>query len=163
MNFWDTSAVIALLVGQDGTKRVEEARAHDAVMVVWWGTVVECGSALGRLRREKALNPAQAKHAHAEMLRLSASWGEVDPSQIVRDRAIALIARYPLKAADAFQLAAATIALDPFNGPAVDAKIVSGVTVKGGDTLGDGPAFICLDRQLAAAAREEGLTVFPDG
>ena len=169
MNFWDTSAVIALLVDQADSERVERARGRDAAMVVWWGTLLECASALGRLRREKALDAEQARRAHAELLKLSMGWGEVDPLLVVRERAIALVERHPLKAADAFQLAAATIALAPAGAGSREAqgrgqgatRAVGRIKDEAVNALGEGPAFICLDRQLAAAARKEGLAVFP--
>ena len=61
MIFWDSSAVVPLLVGEAGTVARESQLRADPVMLVWWGTAVECASALQRLVREGALNEAGAR------------------------------------------------------------------------------------------------------
>jgi predicted nucleic acid-binding protein len=141
LNFWDTSAVVALLVDELGSVAVSGLRTRDPTLLVWWGTRVECASAIARLRREQALNAAEAERAQAELTALSSAWGEVEPIADVRDRAIGYTVRHALRAADALQLAAARVGLGAI-GP-------------------DQSAFVCLDRRLAAAARTEGLNVFP--
>lgn len=65
----------------------------------------------------------------------------VSPSNIVRDRAIRLLATHPLRSADALQLAAALRWIQD-------------------ETKGVG--FVCLDEQLRAAASAEGFTLFPE-
>ena len=141
MNFWDTSAVVALLVDELGSVSVGELRVRDPALLVWWGTRVECASAIARLRREQALNTAEAERAQTELTTLSSAWGEVEPTGAVRDRAIGYTVRHSLRAADALQLAAASVGLSAIGA--------------------DSSAFVCLDRRLAAAARVEGLNVFP--
>lgn len=141
MNFWDSSAIVALLVGQPGSEEAGALRERDASMVVWWGTRIECAAAISRLVREKALNAAEAGRVQAQLASLSTAWGEVEPSTMVREQALELVSRHSLKAADALQLAAATVALG-----AIDSV---------------GTAFVCLDRQLRAAARAEGMSIYP--
>ncbi len=71
---------------------------------------------------------------------LAAEWSEMQPTERVRRRAERLLSVHPLRAADAFQLAAALIwAEEAFLGSAV----------------------VCLDRNLREAALKEGLAVFP--
>ena len=141
MNFWDSSAVVALLVSQPGSEDAVDLFASDPLVLVWWGTTVECGSAISRLRREGLLSEADSTLVNAELERLAAGWSEVEPAGAVRAGARELVQRYPLKAVDALQLSAAKIALGEVSGAA---------------------GFVCLDRQLAAAARAEGLRVFPE-
>lgn len=136
MNYWDSSAVVALLVEQPGSEAVAKVLADDTELLVWWGTRVECVAALSRLLRERVLSAEGASHARADLSSLAAAWVEVEPSEAVRDKAQTLAAKHPLRAADAFQLAAAAVSLS-------------------------GEGFVCLDRQLVTAARAEGLRVLP--
>ncbi len=140
MNFWDSSAVVALLVEQPGSKAVGRILAEDTSMWVWWGTRLECVAALYRLGRERALSDSGVVSARSVLANLAAAWTEIDPSATIRDNAEALAVKYPLKAADALQLAAADLSLA---GSADDS------------------GFVCLDRQLASAALAEGLRVSP--
>ncbi|MBM3853603.1 MAG: type II toxin-antitoxin system VapC family toxin [Verrucomicrobia bacterium] len=55
MTFWDSSAVVPLLVSEPATARRESQSRADPSIVVWWGTPVECASALQRLVREFAV------------------------------------------------------------------------------------------------------------
>lgn len=77
MNFWDTSAVVALLVDEAASDAVARLRDRDPSLLVWWGTRVECASAIARLRREQALNGAEAERVQADLSALSSAWGEV--------------------------------------------------------------------------------------
>ncbi|NIQ55186.1 MAG: PIN domain-containing protein, partial [Gammaproteobacteria bacterium] len=38
MRFWDTSAIVPLLLEQEATAEVAELLASDPEIVVWWGT-----------------------------------------------------------------------------------------------------------------------------
>lgn len=140
MNFWDSSAIVALLVQQPGSSAAGQALAEDDEMVVWWGTRLECAAALFRLIRGEAISVDDGKRALTGLSALASAWAEVDPSATVRERAQLLVAKHPLKAADALQLAAAILALSP-------------------GRQEDG--FVCLDRQLSSAARAERLHVVP--
>ncbi len=48
--------MIPLILPQPATEWARALLAEDAEVVVWWGTSVECASALARLRREGALS-----------------------------------------------------------------------------------------------------------
>ena len=138
MKFWDASAVVPLLVDEPGRDQLLELVDDDPVVLAWWGTPIECVSALARREREGAL-PAKAVSLATERLRaLAESWQEILPTEAVRVTAQRLLRTHPLRAADALQLAAAVVAAD--RSPA------------------DLP-FVCLDERLGEAAEREGFKV----
>ena len=132
MRFWDTSAIVPLLVAEAATPGVREALRDDPEMVVWWGTGTECVSVLARAERA-GLQPAEAFWRLDE---LAEAWHEVAASDMVRRTAARLLRVHPLRAADALQLAAATVAAegDPRTLP-----------------------FVTFDERLADAATREGF------
>ena len=138
MTFWDTSALVPLLVVEPSTPVREKQLQADPAMLVWWGTSVECASALQRLVREGALRAEEERAATARLRHLEQHWAEVEPTQTVRTQAERLLRLHPLRAADALQLAAALVACQ--HEPA---------------TL----PFRTADERLAAAARREGFSV----
>jgi predicted nucleic acid-binding protein len=140
MRFWDTSALVPLLVGQDTTESVHAMRSADAVVVVWWGTVVECASAIARLVRMGQLEEADADRARSGLGRLADTWIEVEPSAAVRSSAQRLLAKHDLTSGDALQLAAALC------GPKREGHPLE---------------FVCLDSRLRRGAEREGFTVLP--
>ena len=85
-------------------------------MVVWWGTEVECVSAIARRRRSNALTQDLERDAIDRLRHLSRSWKEIDPAPAIRETAIRLLRTHDLRAADALQLAAAFAAhfVNPF-------------------------------------------------
>lgn len=109
MRFWDTSALVPLLVEDPTTSRVRSLLREDPDVVAWWATSVECASALARLRREEILTAHQEERSLDLLQALRASWTEVIPSTDVRDHAARLLRVHPLPAADAVQLAAAQV------------------------------------------------------
>jgi len=104
--FWDTSALVPLCVDQQATAAVWALSARYSV-VVWWATPVEMRSAFIRLVRTGQLTPKGHVEAQVVLDELRRDWLEVEPSEQLRERAESIIERFPLKAADAFQLAAA--------------------------------------------------------
>jgi predicted nucleic acid-binding protein len=104
--FWDSSALVALCVRQGITPRaIALYKAYEAV--VWWAAPVEIASALARLARMKLLEPGEWTEARRLAKSLADSWFVIQPSDALRARAAQLVERYDLRAADAFQLAAA--------------------------------------------------------
>jgi uncharacterized protein len=138
LRFWDSSAIIPLTVTEASTEAVRAIAEEDPVMCVWWGTEVECVSALARLDREGALTEGATTAALERLDLLAEGWNEVQPVAAVRSTARRLLRVHPLRAADALQLAAAVVAAE--GQPA---------------SLG----IVTLDERLAAAARREGFTV----
>lgn len=107
MNFWDTSAIMAMLAGEDLAPAAHHVYEGDERMAVWWGTVVECAAAVARRERENALRPEQATGLLGRVDSLAAYWHEVQPDRRIRALARRLLRVHPLKAADGLQLAAA--------------------------------------------------------
>lgn len=140
MRFRHASAVVPLYIEEPKTARLRALYEHDPDVLVWWGTRVECLSALVRRVREGRLNAAAEALGRARLRELMQSVSEVAPSEDVRDRAERLLALHPLRAADALQLAAAL----------VWARERTSALV-----------FVCLDERLLAAARREGFTTLP--
>lgn len=138
MRFWDSSAVVALLVREPSSAAAMREFELDPEVLAWWGTETECVSALARLEREGSLSGASLADALRRLDALSLAWREVQPTATVRRTATRLLRVHPLRAADAHQLAAAIVAAE--GQPA---------------TL----PFVTLDDRLADAAGREGFTV----
>lgn len=138
MRFWDSSAIVPLLVYESDSRRMLALFRADPHMVVWWASVVECSAALARREREAAMDGAGAVRALARLERLQRRWDEVQPVVAVRTLARRLLRVHPLRTADSLQLAAA-------------------LTLAGGEPAG--LEFVSLDRRLADAAAREGLPV----
>lgn len=77
-------------------------------MLVWWGTSVEIHSAIARLQRMRQIIAKDASGALVQLDNLTRQWQEIEPSDSLREFAEGLPASYGLRAADAFQLAAAS-------------------------------------------------------
>lgn len=103
--FWDSSALVPLCVVQPASVTVRELTARYG-MVVWWSTPVEMRSAFARLLRMGQLDANQHAVAREMLHRLRRTWRELQPTETLREQAETLIDRFPLKAADALQLAA---------------------------------------------------------
>ncbi len=139
MRFWDTSAIVPLLLEQEATAVVTRLLRDDRDVAAWWGTAVQCASAAARLRREERLTVAEEGRVLELLGTLRASWLEVLPSDELRDQAMRMLRVHALKAADALQLAAARV----WAGSVAGAELVT------------------YDERLALAARLEGFVVLP--
>jgi predicted nucleic acid-binding protein len=131
-----------LLIAEASTRRLQLLAASDPDMLVWWGTVVECVSALAGLERSAALDARATLLAFDRLKQLAAGWHEIEPSDIVRETAIQFLRVHPLRTADALQLSAAFVAAE---------QRPASLTV------------ITLDDRLASAAQKEGFTVVDPG
>ena len=140
MRFWDSSAIVPTLVSEPTSEALRTLFRGDPDITVWWGTVVECTSAIARRERGGALGPTESIEGHAALEALADTWTEIPPSDGVRVAAGRLVRVHDLRAADAFQLAAAQVAADGRPG-----------------TL----PFVTPDDGLALAARREGFPVLP--
>ena len=138
MRFWDSSALVPLLVWEATSPAVLEEYERDPDVVAWWATEIECVSALSRLERERSLDAPGVRDAVARLGQLAASWHEVQPVNRVCQVAVRLLRVHDLRAADALQLAAAIAAAEDLP-----------------SSLG----FVTLDDRLVAAADREGFTV----
>lgn len=139
MRFWDSSAIVPLLLDEPGREQLLAALESDPVMIVWWGTPVELASALSRRERDEALTLAEVTAAIERLRALERAWHEVSPTDAMHGRARRLLRVHPLRAADSLQLAAA-------------------LSIAGDDPASVG--FVSLDRRLVDAAQREGLSVW---
>ena len=112
MKFWDASALVPLLVLETSTRLVQALARRDPDMLVWWGSEVECASALARLERASALDLKAAASAFNRLRQLAEGWHEIEPSEIIRESAVRFLRVHSLRAGDALQLAAAFIAAE---------------------------------------------------
>jgi predicted nucleic acid-binding protein len=143
VRYWDSSAVVPLLSLEEATPTTLGLLAEDPAIVTWWGTRIECVSALARRGREGSLRESDVVDAIGRLDALAEAWSEVAPGEGVRRTAVRLLRAHPLRAADALQLASAITSADgnPASLP-----------------------FLALDDRLADAASKEGfnLVVWPD-
>ena len=136
MIFWDTSAVIPLIIDEPKTGALRVVWERDSSMVVWWGTSVECASALARVGRDGIVSDREVDVALDLLQTLASSWTEVLPTDGVREHAGRILLRHPLRAADALQIGAAMV---------------------WADDRPTGHPFCTGDERLAEAARLEGF------
>lgn len=138
MKFWDTSALVPLIIDEPATKAIRQILSDDRDVVVWMLTSVELLSVLGRLSRQAAGLEDLLPVLRSEAINLLKRCVSVTDVEGVRRRAERLVGVHPLAAADAMQLAAGLVA------------------------SGDHPErleFVTLDTQLARSARLEGFRV----
>jgi predicted nucleic acid-binding protein len=136
LRFWDSSALVPLLVRQQASGRMRSLYRSDAGVLAWWGARIECESAISRLERDGLLKRRSAVAARGRLDRFAATWQEVQPTDPLRETARRLLRVHDLRAADSLQLAAGLAAAE--SRPA---------------TL----AFVCLDTRLGSAAEREGF------
>lgn len=95
VNFWDSSAILPLLVEETTTPSALAYYADNPEIVAWWGTPVECTSALARLEREARLDSAGMTQALGQLNALQTAWNEVQPLDGVRQIAQRLLRLHP--------------------------------------------------------------------
>ncbi|MCY3700988.1 MAG: PIN domain-containing protein [Gemmatimonadetes bacterium] len=138
MKYWDSSALVALVLDEPRSAERRATVRRDPAIVTWWGSRIECASALNRLERDGRFKGDGLDRSLDQLGLLADSWIEIEPLEQVRKRAIRLLRLHPLRAADALQLAAALTA------------------------AGEDPQRLDLvssDDRLSAAARREGFRV----
>ncbi len=110
MKFWDSSALVPLLVEEQTTEALLNLFRDDQDMMVWWGTPVECASALSRVEREGYLSASQIANSFKRLDAISSNWVQIEPVNEIREIARRFLRVHPLRSADALQLAAAFLA-----------------------------------------------------
>lgn len=138
MRYWDASALVPLVVAEEASARALGWIEEDPLVVTWIWTRVELTGAVERRARHGEISVGERRTLLDRVDNLASRWDEVVDVVAVRVRALTLLARHDLRAADAAQLGAAMLAAedDP-----------------------SGLVFVCLDERLAAAADREGLRV----
>jgi predicted nucleic acid-binding protein len=140
VRFWDSSALVPLVVRQPRSSETETWIREDPELVTWTLARVEVASALCRLVRERELGERHAHDAEAvlsELLRRTHVVTDVDRVQALACR---LLRVHDLRAADALQLGAAIAWADGQPG---------------------GLVLHAFDRRLGLAAEREGFRVAP--
>ena len=138
--FWDSSAIVPIVFPEARSEEmVRVAAAHG--VVIWWGTPVECHAAAYRRHRDGKASIQDVRAGLRRLRDLVSEAASVNPSDVVRSRAEQLTSQYPLRAADALQLAAALTWCEeqPWH-----------------------ESFVCLDRRLRDAARQVGFSLVPE-
>jgi uncharacterized protein len=141
MRFWDSSALVSLLVPESASGVVSRLLRTDPEIVVAWTATIECAAACVRKHRERVASSAQLAGALARLRELSGHWNVAEPSVALRSLAEKIVARHALRAGDAIQLASAAVAAEAGQEPL---------------------EFVCFDGRLALAATAEGLRVVPE-
>ncbi len=136
MKFWDSSAIVPLLVPEATSEAVQLLYDDDPVIFAWWGSDVECTSAIVRRQRLTGLDGFIVADAFVRLDALRQSWYEIEPGDEVRESAKRFLRVHDLRAADSLQLAAAFFA---------------------SEARPSSLQFVCLDDRLLAAAQREGF------
>jgi predicted nucleic acid-binding protein len=135
--FWDASTLVPLCIRQPLSPR--SFKLFETYQVtVWWATPVEMTSALARLLRRQEIAQPIYTQAMREMDGIANLWDVIAPLEKVARDARALLELYPLRAADALQLAAA-------------------LTWCEGNPKGN--VFLTFDHRLREAAQSAGFTL----
>jgi uncharacterized protein len=140
MRFWDSSAIVPLIVQEEQSDYCIQAYRADSDVLVWSMSKVEVLSTICRRLRDGVLGPASFNAAELRLISLFDTIYEVNAIQRVKERALRLLRVHPLRAADALQLAAVMVGTE--------------------ENVRRLP-FMCFDDRLAAAARLEGYEVNP--
>lgn len=138
MTFWDSSALLPLVVEEELSKVCRGLRRVHSPIAVWALTRVELTSALHRLNRQGLLTRPDLGIALRRVEQLSSRWTEIEALGAVRDRSERALGAHPLTAADALQLGAALTLVNE---------------------RPRGRVFITADERLATAAQAEGFAV----
>lgn len=140
MKYWDSSAIVPLVIKEENTDYCLRALANDPKMLVWCLSRVEVMSALCRRVREGLMGDDELRKAKERLLVILGNAAEVSAVEKVRSRALRLLEVHPLRSADACQLAAALVCVQE------DPERVT---------------ILCFDRRLESAAVKEGFVVNP--
>lgn len=138
MRFWDSSAIVPLLVRQKSSPLAEVWVTEDADMTVWTLTSVEVLSAFRRLVREQGLEEERAVIAERRLDELVRTCHVVVDVPAVKRLASRLLRFHPLRAFDALQLGAALLWVEGHP---------------------EGRTLHTLDTRLGSAAEREGFVV----
>lgn len=141
MKYWDSSAIVPIVVQEPRSIAVRGLLHRDEGMVVWWGTLLECYSSLARRVKEGVFPESDLRRARTALEALAEMWTEILPGVSLRQSAERAIFLHALRAADSLQLASALVWArhQPHR-----------------------HEFVCLDHRLREAAKAEGFRVVPE-
>lgn len=138
MRYWDTSALLPLLLKQRCSENIREIIKEDKAISTSWISKVELSSAICRLEREGHISEIELDSLLRRVDMLIQSCCIVHPSEKLSDRAMRALRSHSIKSLDAIQLASALI---------VSKDVTNNFE------------FITLDKQLGNIARKEGFIV----
>jgi len=136
VTYWDASVLVPLVVKEASTARYLKI-GQNGEIVTWWGSYLECTSAIARLAHEGTA-PADVAASYRLLDQLAARWREIGPSEQLRRAATRMLKRHLLRTGDALQLGAAIVA---------------------GGFEPETVHFLTEDLRLKAAAAREGFVV----
>jgi predicted nucleic acid-binding protein len=137
VKFWDSSALVSLVVKEDRSEEMRLLLTGDPNLVVSFLTLIEVRAAAAR--RLIRSSSSTRRDPEAFVTFLESAWTVVDDYSLIMAEARRVVRDQRLRAADAIQLASVFI------------------------LCRDRPKlpFVTLDEELAAAARLEGFPVLP--
>lgn len=138
MKYWDASALVPLLVNESRSRDAKSLLVQDSDIVTWTLSHVEVVSAIERRARDGAVSSSGRINLIGKAHRMFQGIHQVEDVVRVRNGCFSLVARYPLRSADAQQLSAALV-------------LANGQP--------QGVDFVCFDERLADAASREGFVV----
>ena len=140
MKFWDSSALVPLILAEVHSDSVAGILGEDDKLCVWWGTSLECLGAIWGAHRRERVTELNALRAEARLDEFRLRWTEIQASEELRAEAERALRVHDLRSADALQLASAIVAQRQ---------------------LATALPFVCLDRRLTQAAIREGFRTTP--
>ena len=138
--FWDSSAIVPLLVDEAKSESLTGQLREDPEPAIWWTTPVECQSAIQRRYRDGVIAATELPAINERLRHLLQHVDTVAPTDDLTRRAARLLAVHPLRAADALQLAAALL---------------------WSEEQPHGESVVSLDARLRDAAAREGFLLVP--
>lgn len=138
MRFWDSSALVPLVLEEARSPACRAAARSDQDVIVWMFTETEVLAAIQRARLVNRIDDTQLAVAERRVEQLSRAWRVVADASSVQLEARAVIRRHKMRAADSLQLAAA--------------RVWSNGRFKG-------KGFVVADHGLASAAAADGFAV----
>ena len=139
MRYWDSSALVPLVVEEPGSAAVVATLDEDPFVLTSTYATIEIASALWRRRHNGEMTFEEHLTADRILADLSQTWIELPVSHQVIRGSVEVLSRHRLRSGDALQLATAI----------ESARSHEDIT------------FVTLDEDLASAAQSEGFPTLP--
>jgi predicted nucleic acid-binding protein len=139
--YLDTSALVKKYIHETGTFQVQALWRDSEGIATSVVAFAETMCAFQRRSRESRENLPDIRKATRAFRSDWQGLLRIEVSNELNDRVSDLVERHPLRGFDAIHLASALVFMD---------------------TVDDDLVFVCADEKLTAAARQEGLPVFPE-
>ena len=97
MRFWDSSAIVPLVIQEAATDPIRQLLSQDPQMATWALTATEIVSALWRRKRLGELTIEGVQQATWELDQLAQSWTRMIDLDRVLDRRVVEVQRLPLQ------------------------------------------------------------------